>query len=266
MTKPTVLITGASGGLGKALVHEFLMNNWMVTGTDIHDEIQRTPDNAFRYLQADLKNKEDIWKVCDMLKEDTPQLDLLINNAVVQDFFPLSTGNDDRIYEIFQVNTFAMLHFTRCFLPLLRSAGGRIINISSESVKFPGLFQPYQASKIAMEALHKTLRQELFLTGIKMILIRPGAIKTSMLTTTKNMAPLQPDSLFYNEFNRFSKLAVKYIGRPVTAQQMAKKIYRVATKKNPRGVYHYNNNPLLTFMSKVPEGWMLKFVKNSVKR
>lgn len=266
MGKKFVLVTGAAGGLGKAIVSLYLEKEWNVIGLDINSTVNSlSAQNNYFPFNIDIGNKESVEQCFTTIKTITSTIDVLINNAVIQQFFPLSTCDDKKIQELYNINVFGILRITQATIPFLISAKGRVINISSESVKFPSLFQPYQASKIAMEAIHKTLRQELYLLGIKMVLIRPGAINTPILERTKNIPPAQQGEMFEKEFKNFSNQAAKYIGKSSTPEKVAKKIFLISVRKNPKGIYHYKNNYLLTLMSLIPDSWMLRFVKKSVE-
>ncbi len=251
-TKPAVLVTGAAGGLGRAVVRKFLHEGWRVVAADIRDigMGDRTEDLLSLYL--DVTDVKQIEAVKDRLATGLGRLDILVNAAGMIDFYPLSEADPGRLKKIFDVNTFGPVAMIRAFLPLLIETSGRVINISSESVKFPGAFQPYQPSKIALEALHRTLRQELYLKGVRMIAIRPGAIDTDMTTGVFAMKRPGERSLFRREFDVFAEQAKKFIGHKTSPEKVAKMIYKAATAKNPRYYYHINHSILLTFLSKMP--------------
>lgn len=261
-----VVITGAANGLGKALAEIFLSRGLTVFATDKHFKEEDHDDSnpgLFR-LHMDVCDETSVWKAYQDVIKHTDCIDILINNAGVFDLYPLTEATPEQISSVYEVNTFGMLRVVRVFSPMLVKARGRIINISSESVKFPALFQPYQASKIAMEAIHMTLRQELYLKGVTMTLIRPGAIRTGMSQKVFQVPPIPGNSIFSEEYARFGEMAKRFTGKFSTPEYVAGRIYRIATEKCLKKVYRIRNNPVLTIMSLTPSGLMNRFLKRKL--
>ena len=175
--KPCVLITGAANGLGKALASTFAENGFQVFAGDIAFSDANEHENILQ-LSLDITDNESIQTALLEIQNKTDQLAILINNAGISDNFPISESDPEMVFDMLNINTMGSLRVVHHFLPLLLKAKGKIITISSESVRIPGAFQPYQVSKIALEGIHKTLRQELLIKGVRMIIIRPGAINT----------------------------------------------------------------------------------------
>ena len=252
-TKPTVLITGAAGGLGRAVVEKFLDEGWEVIATDLRANGFDTRTEGLTTLKLDVTDSLQVETVRDRVEREYDRLDVLINAAGILDFFPLSEAPPEWLKRSFDINAFGPVAMIRAFLPLLIKSGGRVINISSESVRFPGAFQPYQPSKMALEGLHRTLRQELSLKGVKMIVIRPGAIDTGMTASVLQIKNPVKESLYLREFDVFASMAAKFVGRKTSPEKVAKLIYRAASAKSPRYYYHINHSVLLTFLSKLPQ-------------
>jgi NAD(P)-dependent dehydrogenase (short-subunit alcohol dehydrogenase family) len=250
---PIVLITGAAGGLGRAVVKKFLTEGWAVIAADVREIIAESATKDFLALKLDVTDMAQIESARNRIKSDFGRMDVLVNAAGILDFYPLSEAEPDLLKSIFDVNTFGPVSMIRAFLPFLIESKGRVINISSESIKFPGAFQPYQASKLALEALHKALRQELFLKGVKMIAIRPGAIDTEMTAgVSKATSPVR-DSIYENEFGVFASEAAKFIGKKMSPKKVAYLIFKAATVPKPRYYYQINHSVRLTLLSMLPE-------------
>lgn len=128
-----------------------------------------------------------------------------------------------------------------------------MVQISSESVKFPGFFQPYQFTKISMEAFVRSIRPELVLKGIRLIIIRPGAIRTSLSGELEKHVNPVDQSVFQHEFDSFVKTSTRFVGRILSAEETAEKIFRAVTARRPKYIYHINNNPLLSLMALLPQ-------------
>ena len=203
MTK-TILITGCSTGLGFAAARLFAHHDYRVIAT------VRSEDDAAR-VQAE--NKVLIHPVlCDVtlakhvaalpghVRAITGgnRLDGLINNAgMMLEPGPFELQNLDTIRAQFDVNLFGMMAVTQVLLPLLGTAepagghAGRIINLSSIEGKVASPFiSAYAATKHAIEGFSASLRRELRLFGIKVIIVAPGGIKTEMWR--KNTFPVEP--------------------------------------------------------------------------
>jgi NAD(P)-dependent dehydrogenase (short-subunit alcohol dehydrogenase family) len=209
----------------------------------------------------DVRDTQSIEKAYLIVSAKTVSLDLLLNSAGIFEAYPISEIPFKTLFRIYSINTFGPQRVIRRFIPLLIPSKGRIITISSESVTFPSVFQPYQATKIAMEAMHRTIAQELFLKGIRMALIRPGAIRTRMTSQVEHLLNPVEDSMYEKEFSRFAALAPRFRGRLLPPEKVAARIYRKVTRRNLRPVYRINNNPLLILLSLLPGRWMCRLLK-----
>ena len=254
MEKKTVLITGARGKLGLALVKLFLKNNFSVIATDINpgmpDELKS--DKNFTQHKMDVTSGNDARIVADMVAEKYGSLDIVISNAAIVDYFPLSEAGSEQLAAIFDTNVLGLANVAKYFLPLLHKTKGRLIVISSESYKVPAPFQPYSVSKQVLEKLYGSIRLELLTKGIKTVLIRPGAIQTRILEDTLAFNYPLRNSMFKEEFDRFGQSIPKYIGKASSPEHVAKVIYKAATAARPKRIYKTNHNPLISLLSFLP--------------
>lgn len=262
-----ILITGAANGLGKALTELFSGKGDIVFATDINPEVKKMylkKENIFTFMM-DVSNVESIQKTYQEIKKKTGIIDVLINNAGIAGFYPLLEASEEEIQKIYQVNTFGPYRVTKIFFSLLIGPKSKVINISSESVKLPTLFQPYPASKIAMEVLMRSVGQELFLKEVQTTFIRPGAIKTALLEHLHILERAPKESLFKKEYDQFIEKAPKREGNPVEPSVAASKIYKISQKKRLKYVYRINNDPLLRFASVLPAGMVNRMMKRMVQ-
>ena len=255
----TALITGAANGLGKALAEEFARHGWMVFAADIEPVLPFHPDII--PLQMDVTDSASIKEGYDTVTGKISCLDLLLNCTGIYEAYPVSEVPYEDLFRIYSINTFGAFRVIRQFLPLLLPARGRIVSVSSESAKFPSLFQPYQATKIALEAIHRTISQELYLKGIRMALVRPGAIRTRMTGQVEHLVNPVQDSMFRKEFTRFAAMAPRFRGRLQSPEKAAVKIYKKITRRHLRPVYRINNNPILSLISVIPDRCMMRILK-----
>lgn len=178
----TILITGASSGIGKAAAKRFQAAGWNVVAT------MRSPEN-----ENELKSLESVFvtrlDVLDLpsiqaaVKDSVAhfgQLDVLLNNAGYGAYGPLEATPIEKIRRQFDVNVIGVLATTQAVLPYFRSQrSGTIINISSigGKITFP-LGSLYHGTKFAVEGLSESLHFELMPLGVHVKLIEPGMVKT----------------------------------------------------------------------------------------
>jgi NAD(P)-dependent dehydrogenase (short-subunit alcohol dehydrogenase family) len=254
MVSKTVLITGAMGGLGEALVTEFSGKGWNVIATDLGEKIAKVENTAgrVRYMEMDVSSGDSVASVAGQLMKEQQQVDLIVNNAGIDRYFPLCETPVEQFREVFEVNVFGSYRVNRAFLPVLKRPGGKIIHISSEAVKINMPFMTYPVSKQTLEGYSRTLRQELHFIGIDVTLIRPGAIKTPFLENVKKMKNPVPGSLLAGPFEKFAAQAYREIGKAVEPAKVAAYIHRIAGKKKSRPVYQINNSIKLSIAFLLP--------------
>ena len=187
----TVMVTGVSTGIGLATASALIEAGFHVFGSvrteaDAQSLREKFPDH-FTPVVFDVTDiaaiENGARQVAAAIGNET--LDGLINNAGIAISGPLLYLPLDLMRKQFEVNLFGLLAVTQAFAPLLgvdrnrQGKPGRIINISSVAGKIGSPFVgAYVASKHALEGLSETLRRELMLFGIDVILVGPGAIRT----------------------------------------------------------------------------------------
>lgn len=177
----TVLITGASAGIGKETAKRMLGEGYIVYAAARRIEKMRDlEDLGAVILKMDVTREEDLVAGVERINKEHGGTDVLINNAgfglygAMEDV-PL----DDARYQ-FEVNLFGLARLTQLVLPHMRQQGaGKIVNISSVAGKIHiPLGSWYIATKHALEGWSDCLRFELKNFGIDVILIEPGLIRT----------------------------------------------------------------------------------------
>lgn len=184
----TVLITGTSSGIGKAIALTLLERGWKVYATARNlDAVEDLRIKGAIPIVVDVVNQASIDHATHLVKADAGKLDALINNAGFGLFGIFEYINDDLAKEQFEVNLFGVARMIRSCLPLLRNAkNARIINISSIAGKVTVPFGAwYSASKFALEAISDSLRIELHGQNIKVISIQPGPIESNFGKVTR---------------------------------------------------------------------------------
>jgi short-subunit dehydrogenase/MoaA/NifB/PqqE/SkfB family radical SAM enzyme len=182
-----VLVTGATGGLGSAMVRRLadMGARLAVTarsGTALKELCGYLPDgnNTFP-LAADLSNPGSAHELAERAIRALGHIDVLINSAGVGYFSLIEEADETNIRHLFEVNTFSPLLLIKALVPQMkRRGGGRIINIVSSAGRVPipsvGI---YGGSKSALAVMANTLRLELKGTGIDLLNIYPGTVDTA---------------------------------------------------------------------------------------
>jgi NAD(P)-dependent dehydrogenase (short-subunit alcohol dehydrogenase family) len=166
---------------------------------------------------------------------------------------------------MFEVNVFGSCRVNQVFLPCLKRPGGRIIHVSSESVKINVPFMTYPVTKQALESYCRTLRQELQFIGIDVTVIRPGAINTPFLENVRRMKNPVTDSLLSGPFDKFSRQAPAAIGKIAEPAAVARFIYKIGQRKKTRWIYSINNDPKLSIAGFLPFSFLERMLYGKLK-
>jgi NAD(P)-dependent dehydrogenase (short-subunit alcohol dehydrogenase family) len=185
MSSPSVLITGASTGIGAACALALDQRGYRVFAgvrrAADGEALRQKASPQFTPLLLDVTDAASIAGAARWLEEQTGGGSLagLVNNAGIAVAGPLEFVTPERLRQQFEVNVVGVLALTQALLPLLRRGPGRIINISSVSGRLASPFVgPYCASKFALEALSDSLRVELNPWRIPVSVVEPGVINT----------------------------------------------------------------------------------------
>jgi len=264
-----ILITGAAGGLGKAIVNECLDNfpDMSIVATDITAGVESLfEEDRVQGMQMDVTDEGSILALRKALEEKGMIVWGIVNNAGVSDFFPISEKGKDTLEQMFAINTFGPVNMVRSFLSHLTETKGRVVNISSESVRLPAAFHPYANTKIAMEALSVSMRNELALYGVKLSLIRPGAINTPFLDDLHELKDRIGDSVYKEYLHNFATKAPKEIHKIIEPEKVASVVIMALSQSNPKRYYRINNNPKLRIAQLLPHRIRDYFMKKMLTK
>ena len=189
---PSVVITGASTGIGEACALHLDQLGWRVFAgvrKDADGEaLQRKASPRLMPVRIDVTDAASIAAAREVVARELGDrgLDGVVNNAGVVVAGPLEFVQIDDLRRQLEINVIGQIAVTQAFLSLVRSARGRIVNIGSVSGKMATPFVgPYAASKFAMEALTDALRCELRPWGIQVSIVEPGSIATPIWEKTQ---------------------------------------------------------------------------------
>ena len=179
----TVLITGASRGIGRATAEKFLSEGWKVIGTSTSGEVSFDHANL-QIFKLDLSSAESIKSVTDEILVSGEKIDLLINNAGVALDFWNTEADMEKIRKTFEINVFSLIDFTEKILPAIKRLG-HIINLGSNYGSFSMSINDdtsvgYRMSKAALNMYTRFLAFRLKENNICVSSIHPGWINTDM--------------------------------------------------------------------------------------
>ncbi|WP_435098011.1 SDR family oxidoreductase [Halarchaeum sp. P4] len=181
MTNETVLITGASSGIGRATAEAFLAEEWTVWATARDEsDLQELRDAGCTTAELDVTRPAQCRDVVERLIDAEGRLDCLVNNAGYGQMGAVEDVTTRRMNKQFDVNVYGPHRLIRAVLPHMREReAGTIVNLSSVAgrISTPGM-GVYSASKFALEALSDALRGEVAPHGIDVALVEPGPVET----------------------------------------------------------------------------------------
>ena len=179
----TILITGASSGIGKTTAVHFQAKGWNVIAT-MRDPSTDTELHSLENMLVTRLDVTDAKSIHSAVAESIArfgQIDVLLNNAGYGAYGALEAFTMDRIRRQFDTNVIGLMEVTKAVLPHMRqNRSGTIINISSigGQITFP-LGSLYHGTKFAVEGLSEALHYELEPLGIYVRIVQPGMIKTN---------------------------------------------------------------------------------------
>jgi NAD(P)-dependent dehydrogenase (short-subunit alcohol dehydrogenase family) len=247
LRQPTVAITGAGSGLGRAVAIKLAAKGYRVFGTarsaqDVADLDRASAGNAALTL-ADITDQRAVtaWvgKVSDELGERG--LDVLISNAGTLTPGPLEVLPLDDIRREFEVNVFGALAVINGFLPALRKSRGRIVQIGAVTGRLPVPFDgPSSASKAAFEALADVYRAELKPFGVAFVMAQAGNMRTggpaktaAALKRTADAMTGEQRALYGDAFGKFSDSLNNMQNAGLSAEASADRVIELVEQVPP---------------------------------
>jgi NAD(P)-dependent dehydrogenase (short-subunit alcohol dehydrogenase family) len=266
----TVLITGASTGIGRAAAHLFHQNGWNVVATmrSPETETELTQLDRLYCVALDVTDPASIQAAVDQALQKFSAIDVLINNAGYALTGAFEGCTPAQIERQFATNVFGLMTVTRTVLPHFRARRqGTLINVASVGgrITFP-LYSLYHSTKWAIEGFSESLQYELEPLNIRVKIIEPGAIKTDFYKRSiETAAPLADYAGFSDRvMPRLHRFAQTGSPPEVTAQA----IYRAATDGSKRMRYAAGGNAgILLFLRKLlSDGLFRAFIRSQIVR
>ena len=247
----SAVVTGASTGIGRACALLLHSKGWMVFAgvrrAEDGDALRQAASDRLHLLPLDVTAPEQIRAAAARVAAAVGQsgLDALVNNAGIAVAGPLEFVPPAELARQLEVNVIGQVAVTQPFIPLLRQARGRIVNMGSVSglVSLP-FMGPYSASKFALEAITDALRLELTPWGIGVIIVEPGTIATPIWDKSGAAAdllaaayPPEAQTLYGGTFAALRERVVAAGKRGLPPERVAAVVLEALTAERPRTRY-----------------------------
>ena len=260
--KKTVVLTGAAGGMGSAVRRLLESLGYLVWSLDKSDT------GSPNFIECDITDSSSVRNAAEMVKSASMRIDAIVHTAGIYDMNSLVEMPEEDFVRIFNVNLFGMYRVNREFLSLL-NPHSRIVMVSSElapldPLPFNGI---YSITKSAIEKYAYSLRMELQLLGHKVVVIRPGAVRTSLLDVSQSRIEkfCSGTELYRNTSRRFLRLVNRIETSSVDPNKIALKVQKALESRNPRYVYNINRSLLLRLMSALPQHFQNYVIRKILK-
>ena len=257
----SVVVTGVSSGIGLATVKVLTERGFHVFGSvrkpEDAERLSIEFENVFTPLLFDVTDEAAVSKAADTVRDlmNGHNLCGLVNNSGIAVPGPLMHQNIADYRTQIEVNLIAPLIVTQAFLPLLGTDSslegkpGRIINISSVAGKIGFIFAGgYSASKFGLEGFSESLRRELMLYGIDVIVVAPGAIVTAIWDKAEATDISEYENTDYGlPLKTFKSYSIKEGRKGYPPERVGEVIYKALTTRNPRVRYPVVPNHLFNW-------------------
>ena len=254
MQQKVIIITGASSGIGRSCVKEFLRNGYSVVAAarsmdklqNLHAECK--DDKNLKIVKADVSREEDCKELVKQTVDTFGQIDVLINNAGIS-MRALFEETDLKVLKnLMDVNFWGTVYCTKYALPELLKAKGSVVGVSSIAGKkgLPGR-TGYSASKFAMEGFLETVRMENMRTGLHVLVACPGFTKSEIRKTA-----LDAEGSAQGETPRDE-------AKMMSSDEVASHIYKAVIDRK-RDLILTGNGKLTVFLNKFFPKWTDKLV------
>ncbi|MEN0052338.1 MAG: SDR family oxidoreductase [Mucilaginibacter sp.] len=235
--KKTVLVTGASSGLGRAMAIALQVQGHTVYGTS--RDVNKIAHSNFRPLEMDVTDEASVNAAIKKVTDTEGHIDVLINNAGNGIAAPLYSVPVELAKRQFETNFFGLLRVSSAVLPgMIERGQGLVINVGSLAGLFGIPYQGlYSASKFAVEGYSESLRMELQNTGVRVSVLNPGDFKTDFTgNREKALFPLNNDKL-RNEFMAAVQAMEKDESVGADPTRLAAKVCQIVGESKPKHNY-----------------------------
>jgi NAD(P)-dependent dehydrogenase (short-subunit alcohol dehydrogenase family) len=234
----TVVITGASSGIGKATAQLFAGKGWNVVATMRQPAAQAEliPSANLKLVELDVEKPETIHAAVEEAIASFGRIDVWVNNAGYGVFGPVEAASPHKIQQQFDVNVFGLIECIKAIDPHFRAnRNGVVINVTSAGgLAASPAYAIYNASKFAVEGLSEGLWYELGSFGVKVKLIEPGVTKTDFGGRSMDVLDSSRQRDYIDLMEKVNAFRAKMIKTPGSAELVAATIFQAANDPSDR--------------------------------
>jgi len=270
----SIVITGASTGIGWSAAKQLTQKGYRVFGSvrkQADAERLRSELGAgFTPLIFDVTDETAVRAAAQQVRAalNGETLFGLVNNAGVAVAAPILYCDIEDFRRQIEINVTGQLIVTQAFAPLLgadrslKGQPGRIVNITSVSGRNGSPFLgAYAASKHALEGLSESMRREMMLFGIGVIIVAPGPIATPIWDKAEDVSLKKyKDTEYYEPGKKFKKFALHNGRNGLPPEAVAQVIFKALTLRHPRVRYAVNPNPFSSWLMSALPRWMVDLI------
>jgi short-subunit dehydrogenase len=230
------LVTGASGGIGKAAASALVGAGYAVFGTS-RSASSVKPVEGVTFIDLDVASESSVQNAVAHVMNTHGRIDVLVNNAGIGSSGAAEESSTAQAQQIFDINVFGVIRLTNAVLPIMRAQqSGRIVNLSSVLGIIPQPYMAiYAATKHAIEGYSESLDHELREFGVRVALVEPAYTNTSF--EANSVRPDQPLPVYAERRRAFEEFIVDAVKQGDDPAVVAKAIVAAATDKNPKVRY-----------------------------
>lgn len=261
-----ILVTGAYGGMGRSTITALAKRGYKVFALDLKAPCEA--QQGIIPIEADVTNEASLAMALGKVMETTDELFAIVHFAGRYVMDSLIEVPAKEFEAVFRINVLGAFLVNRTFQPLLKR-GSRIVMTTSElapldPLPFTGI---YAVTKSTLDKYAYSLAMELQLLGVKVSVIRAGAVSTNMLgASTSALDRFCSNTRLYTcNADRFKHVVDSIEAKSVPPERIASKILRILGKRSPAFAYSVNRNPLLLLLNALPKRLQLFAIRQILK-
>lgn len=263
--KKYILVTGANGGMGKASTKHFAGLGYTVFALDLDGAPE---SEGVIPIKADVTSEDSLASAFNEVKRHTDKLSAIVHFAGIYMLDSLLEMDASSFECIMDINLRGVFLVNKIFHSLL-TVGGRILITTSElapldPLPFTGI---YAVSKAALDKYAYSLAMEMQLLGIRVSVLRAGAVDTGMLGASMSALDrfCEKTELYTCNAKRFKRIVESVEAKNIAPEKIAVKCGKILGKRRPKFAYAINRNPLLLLLNILPKRLQLFIIRKILK-